>query len=152
MAAVVIRLAGGLGNQLFQYAAGLALAEARRARLLLDLSLYRNDKLRTYNLDAFALEPKFVPKPWSAMMGAFDRKFVGRAIKTMMPAVGWHYVFDGCQGYDSSDFPAGANLVLQGYWQSENYFAGVADRVRTAFRFRDPPDEANAACLDRIAA
>src|SRR5262245_21231043 len=130
MAAVVIRLAGGVGNQLFQYAAGLALDEARRARLLLDPSLYRHDKLRTYNLDAFSLEPTFVPRPWSAMMGAFDRKFVGRAIKTLMPAVGWHYVFDRCQGYDPGDFFPGGNLVVQGYWQSENYFAGVPDGVR----------------------
>jgi hypothetical protein len=152
MAAVVIRLAGGLGNQLFQYAAGLAQAESRRARLLLDLSLYRHDKLRTYGLDAFALEPAFVSPPWAALMRAFDRKFIGRAIKTLMPIVGWRYVLDRSQGYDPSDFPPGGNLVMQGYWQSENYFAAVADRVRAAFRFRHPPDDANAAYLDRIAA
>jgi len=151
MSAVVIRLAGGLGNQLFQYACGLALAEARRARLLLDLSLYRQDKLRTYSLQPFAVDPGFVPRPWAALMGALDRRFVGRAVKTFMPIVGWHYVFDRCQGYDPRDFPSGGNLVLQGYWQSENYFAAAADRVRAVFRFRDPPDESNAACLNRIA-
>jgi Glycosyl transferase family 11 len=152
MSAVVMRLAGGLGNQLFQYAAGLALAESRRARLLLDLSLYRRDKLRTYALDAFAVEPSFVPRPWASLMGTFDRRLVGRAMKTLMPVVGWHYVLDRGQGCDATVFPPGGSLVLEGYWQSENYFAGVADRVRAAFRFRDPPDAANAACLDRIAA
>ena len=35
---IVVRLAGGLGNQMFQYAAGLRLAMYRRTTLKLDLT------------------------------------------------------------------------------------------------------------------
>jgi hypothetical protein len=151
MGSVVIRMAGGLGNQLFQYAAGLALSRTRGARLLLDTTTYVTDKLRTYSLQPFTLTPRFVPRVIVPIMAAFDRRFVGRALKTMMPAVGWHYVRDRGQGYEPAQFPAGGNLMLDGYWQSDKYFAPVAEQVREAFAFRDPPDDANAACLARIA-
>ena len=54
-AAVVVRLEGGLGNQLFQYAAGRSLALATGRDLLLDTSAYREDRLRAYQLDHFAI-------------------------------------------------------------------------------------------------
>ena len=47
-AAVIVRLEGGLGNQLFQYAAGRSLALATGRDLLLDTSTYREDRLRAY--------------------------------------------------------------------------------------------------------
>jgi hypothetical protein len=149
---VLLRLAGGLGNQLFQYAAGLALAAERGARLVLDRSSYRRDKQRAYALRPFAVEPALVPGSLEPLFAAFDRRFIGRAMKTLMPAIGWHYVRDRDRGYDPTVFPPRGSLVLDGYWQSEKYFAPIADRVRAAFRFRGPPDEANAACLERIAA
>ncbi len=37
---IVVRVKGGLGNQMFQYAAGLRLARARQVELKLDLSYY----------------------------------------------------------------------------------------------------------------
>src|SRR5262245_10232004 len=151
MRSVVIRMAGGLGNQLFQYAAGLAHSKHRDARLLLDTTTYLKDKLRTYSLQPFALTPRFVPRMIVPIMAALDRRFVGRAIKTIMPVVGWHYIRDRAQGFETAQFPAAGNLVLDGYWQSDKYFAPVALQVREAFAFRDPPDEANAACLARIA-
>ena len=147
---VVMRMAGGLGNQLFQYAAGLALSKARGARLLLDATSYRLDKLRTYALEPFALTPQFVPRPFVPLMAAFDKRYVGRILRTVLPGAGWHCVRDRSQGYEPDRFPPRGNLVLEGYWQTDKYFAGVANEVRAAFAFRDPPDEANAQCLARI--
>src|SRR5471030_2005227 len=40
---IITRLTGGLGNQMFQYAAGLALAEQRRTVLKLDVSWFKVD-------------------------------------------------------------------------------------------------------------
>src|SRR5438105_8520438 len=99
MRRVVMRMAGGLGNQLFQYAAGLALANTPGARLLLDTTPYRRDKLRTYALEPFALTPRFVPRPFDPLMAAFDKRYVGRVLRTALPVVGWHYVRDRSQGY-----------------------------------------------------
>jgi Glycosyl transferase family 11 len=151
MTYVLIRLAGGLGNQLFQCANGLALCAARNARLLLDTTSYRRDKLRTYGLQPFAVTPRFVPRPFVPVLAALDRRFLGRILRSAASVIGWDCVRDRCQGYDPAAFPPRGNLLLEGYWQSEKYFAGVADKVRAAYAFRDPPDEVSAAWLARIA-
>src|SRR5579871_4832357 len=48
---ITVSLMGGLGNQMFQYAAGKALAERHGVRLALDLSGFRNYPLRSFLLD-----------------------------------------------------------------------------------------------------
>src|SRR5438552_15978898 len=129
MRRILMRMAGGLGNQLFQYAVGRALAKARGARLLLDTTSYRRDKLRTYALEPFALTPRFVPRPFVPLMAAFDQRYIGRVLRTVLPVVGWHYVRDRSQGYEPDRFPPRGNLVLDGYWQSDKYFAATTDDV-----------------------
>ena len=83
-----IRLKGGLGNQMFQYALGLKLAHDLNTDLHLDLSslldrskgdfVYRNYDLSIFNVnDAFTLNPKlleFIYKPKSSTITKMVRK------------------------------------------------------------------------------
>jgi hypothetical protein len=72
---VIMDLKGGLGNQMFQYAAGRALAERVGARLVLNVWPFLSDPLREYGLDAFrvAEERIAVPTPrvrrWQRILG-----------------------------------------------------------------------------------
>ncbi len=55
---IITRLKGGLGNQLFQYAAGFRLASIRKAELKLDFSEFDNPDYRTprsYELGVFEI-------------------------------------------------------------------------------------------------
>ncbi len=52
---IIARLMGGLGNQMFQYAAGKRLAMARGVELKLDTGFYGRFDSRSYALDAFAI-------------------------------------------------------------------------------------------------
>ncbi|MCF8479492.1 MAG: alpha-1,2-fucosyltransferase [Rhodospirillum sp.] len=111
---IIITLQGGLGNQLFQYAAGRALAEARGAELRLDLSLLEsasNDRGRAYMLDAF---------PITALpVMPFHRR---------QPGLSW--VRQQGVGYAPEFSKLGDGTVLEGYWQSLRYFTEIADIVR----------------------
>src|SRR5689334_10888363 len=53
---IAVQLRGGIGNQLFQYAAARALALRLGVPLALDLRLFDNHTARRYALDAFAIE------------------------------------------------------------------------------------------------
>jgi hypothetical protein len=53
---------GGLGNQLFQYAAGKALANGLGVELKLDISFFDNNPDRVYELDIFNISTKVVLK------------------------------------------------------------------------------------------
>ena len=52
---IVMRLKGGLGNQLFQYALGRQLSIIKNTPLHLDTSSYKTDTLREYRLDSFQI-------------------------------------------------------------------------------------------------
>ena len=48
---IVVRLMGGLGNQMFQYAAARALADSLECELLLDTREFATYKLHAYGLE-----------------------------------------------------------------------------------------------------
>jgi len=59
---IVSRLFCGLGNQMFQYAAGLALAHRRNTVLKLDVSWFSEGSAavaQRYGLDCFVLDAHF---------------------------------------------------------------------------------------------
>ncbi len=134
-ATVFTRLKGGLGNQLFQYAAGYALARRHDCTLKLDLSYFPGDPPRTYGLGAFgvddpvATETEIAP---FALNGQWRRR-LGKAIgqpDRFLPEGLYrepHFHFD-------EDFlDRRPPVLLDGYWQSELYFADHADDLRRLF-------------------
>ena len=54
---IIAEINGGLGNQLFQYANGLAIAKKTNQELMLDLSMFRYGCGREYQLDKLKIEP-----------------------------------------------------------------------------------------------
>jgi hypothetical protein len=100
-------LMGGLGNQLFQYAAGRALSLRRGVPLCLDLSWFEEPERLPYELDLLGIDPP----------PALDVRW------RVHEAEG--YVFDP----RVLDAPDGSKLV--GYWQSERYFEDAADWIRS---------------------
>lgn len=56
-----VRIFGGIGNQMFQYAMAKALATRHNLELLLDTSLAVQAKTRPYRLDAFSVSSPKLP-------------------------------------------------------------------------------------------
>jgi hypothetical protein len=169
---IITNLIGGLGNQLFQYAAGHA--AARRAGTELRVSLDMFDRYRLhqgYELSrVFAVDPlpasdaemKTCLGPWRGrrarrMLGRFvtgtwrggrARRMLGRFVTGTWR--GGRAVFQPTVPYWSGFQNLGADVYLQGYWQSERYFAEVANELRSLLRFREPPSAVNARWIERI--
>ena len=120
---VISVLQFGLGNQLFQYAAGRALADRLRTTLLLDAThfLYladRNLGLRKLRVRARLL-PDWLAKLLTPAGGTAGWK---TALKSL-GAAGVRTLTDGEQGYDAERLAARRFCRLEGFWQSERYFA-----------------------------
>lgn len=152
---IIAGLMGGLGNQLFEYAAGRALAHARGARLLLDISSYDTDHLgRQYRLDRFHVRAE---QATTADVQRVTRQGqrdlvsrVWRRIERGLPSY-WRSVFvDREEGSDSELFRIRRSVVLRGYWQSERYFQSIGPLLRQELTLRAPPEGPNAELAQEI--
>jgi hypothetical protein len=126
---ITVFLRGGLGNQMFEYAAGLNLALKSKTELVLD-TVYLHDRFprrdftyRTYDLDVFDIAPKFT---------GLSR------ISSAVPIPGVWFGLDLAEIAVKKALGSGRNSVLWGFYQGEKYFAENKEAVRAAFRFRSP--------------
>lgn len=152
---VQVVVSGGLGNQMFMYAAGRALAARTDARLLLEISSFQRDYAyqRTYLLDRFPIRAEVRSQnAWSSVL-LIAEKLVRRFPRIAAlcglidePRVG------NLEAFESRLLspPALRFLSLRGYWQSESYFEDVADLVRDELSPPPPTDKVACAELRRI--
>ena len=150
---VIVQLAGGLGNQLFQYAAGLELATRLGSELWIDTraldELRRHPGItpREYELSQFrltasiadsavlqhlGLDGRVLPeRVGSARWVASRVRGLGRRPRSLETA---HIIRERSLAY-SDQLESVSSLddrshYLIGYWQSPRYFTGVESEIR----------------------
>lgn len=124
---ITVYLAGGLGNQMFQYAAAYALARRRHTRLQLNLSEFGRYELRSYMLDRYHLPADILVN----YNGSVWDKMAAR-----LPVPG-HYQ-EPHYHIDPAFFTLKDGARLHGYFQSEHYFKEFADDLRDQFTPKNP--------------
>ncbi len=155
---IVVRLIGGLGNQMFQYAAGRSLAHRNASLLKLDVSAFETYTLHRYGLHCFHVQEqlasreevaRFFPSPrgLGGSLRAGIRRLLDGAPAGPEPVL----VRERSFAFDPSVLATRGDVALDGYWQSARYFEDVAPVLRAELSFRYPPSEENAALADVIA-
>jgi hypothetical protein len=154
---VIVRLAGGLGNQLFQYANGRAIARRSNAALLFDTSglgarnvpdglkgYTRAFDLRHFNIAGSVARPSDFPilvrsavgRPWlralargcDFVLERDETRFDLRVARLRVRATAW----------------------VDGYWTCEGYFLEIADLIRSELTLKRPPEGLNSELAARI--
>jgi len=153
---IVIKLFGGLGNQMFCYAAGRALAARHDVPLKLDLTHYREQDYRKFELGAWNIcAEAATEEELRAFQGKDFRLLKNRIINKM---AFWRSYGERpwyCQrgfGYDAEFRKIGPEAYVEGHFQSEKYFEEAGDILRREFTLRAPLDGANAAMEREILA
>ncbi len=150
---IIARLMGGLGNQMFQYAAGRRLAAIHGVELKLDGQFFHTQDKRHFQLDRFntqatlASEKEIAAFCDTSRRGRIRRAFTSALRGKPMPQVVTEQEFT----FDPLVLEATSETYLDGYWQSEKYFADVADLLRTEFSLRTPPSAETARLAAEIA-
>jgi hypothetical protein len=141
---ITVKLQGGLGNQMFQYALGRSLVEKNKDRLVLDATFLldrapRKDFVfRNYDLDIFGINPRFTFLSRMARLFPLQSYYSDRSlsISNKKDLLGRQkYVREEPFGFHPEIFQLAGDLYLDGYWQSEKYFEEIKDLIRIEFSF-----------------
>lgn len=132
---IIVEIMGGLGNQMFQYACGKALAERIGTSLYLDLSWF-NEANRPLHLDVFNLEIRQIPNEKVAYLKKKDIKSRIMKLKEKMFFRGIRVFSEQMSCYDERVELVEDNTLLRGYWQSEKYFRDITAQLKKDFCFR----------------
>lgn len=145
---VIARVFGGLGNQLFIYAAARRIAILNDSELILDdISgfTYDSQYRRVYELDKFN-----IPCRKALACERFEpfsraRRYFTRAYNAHLPFERRWYICQDGPDFDSRilGLKLNGDTYLEGYWQSEDYFCDIKSTVQEELRFCAPVGDSN---------
>ena len=125
---VTVKIGDGLGNQIYNFVCGYAVAESLSQPLCLDISDAENNPIRSYMLDCFDIGS--IPTVYYSNKTVFHKIY-----KRLKRDMNNHVVFE--RGYSSFgenkaifDLNKTRNIYLHGYWQSIEYFRMYEDKLR----------------------
>ena len=144
---IIIRLIGGLGNQLFQYGLGRRIAHDRDLPLKLDISGFDAYKLHEYCLHRFAIRQEFAQP---GEIAVFANRRLQR-IRALLPIRFQSLIAERHFHFDPEVLKTTRqSLYLDGYWQSEKYFKSIEGILREELTITVEADEMNRRIADRI--
>ena len=149
---IIVRVSGGLGNQLFQVATGRALSTIHQQPLVIDDRGFQADGFRKFCLplfmvdillpaDSMAVQQILPPsrKRWVAFLKW--RLTHGRSLR---------YIREKSLDFNPEILNAGPHCYLHGYWQSQQYFQHAAHQIRRDLTLRVGPTGENPEWLKKI--
>lgn len=128
----IIRMSGGLGNQMFQYALYMKLKSLGREVKFDDINEYRHDNAKPIMLSVFRAN---VPRAtWDEINEFTDgsMKYGARLRRKLFGRRAMEYIEEGFYDPKVLSFES---MYLRGGFQSEKYFEDIADEVREIYQF-----------------
>lgn len=120
-----IKIKGGLGNQMFQYAYGRALELAGK-KIIFNTSFFNGDRekvdtARDFKLNNFNIQTKAEFSEKKHLFNDFKNKILVKI-----------------------------GLKKNGFWQNEKYFKNIENDIKKEFTLKNPPDEKFQDILQKI--
>lgn len=138
---IVVRLTGGVGNQLFQYSCGRSIAIRNHCDLYLDSSSYAlsAEKAlgRTFDLDRFKIRSTKNDLVVKTLLKPYSTRFVNR----LNLALPWKRIKEPQFHFDAGILRLTPPLYLDGHWQSYKYFSDIESTLRYDLAFTELPPE-----------
>ena len=153
---IVVRLIGGLGNQIFQYSLARHLAEIHNAPLKLDVSGFETYQLHKYSLAPFNIQENFasssevqeLTNPKQTVIGRFFHQIFHSHPKRASSHIREKKLY--CFDPDILKLPD--NSYLDGFWQNEKYFCAISEIIHREINIKTPQTARDKELAEIIAA
>jgi len=148
---IIVRLKGGLGNQMFQYAFYKSLKE-KYSNVKIDVNFYNSNKVH----NGYELSRIFNVTPEFAEIKEINKlAFIGSDIKSkiMRKIIGnkkTYYLERERELSYKPEVYLKEKSYFDGYWQNEKYFKNIEDSIRKDFTFKIKLDSQNLNILNDI--
>jgi len=157
---IIVKLIGGLGNQMFQYAAGRSLSHRLHTTLKLDTSWFKHYPNRFYALKKFNIQEDFASlKEIYTLSGrpqTMRQKLVHR-VKSFSSFTEKNrfdkqpsYYYEPHFHFDQKFFTLSEKVYVEGYWQSEKYFIDIEGIIRQELTVKNPLTGKNLELANKI--
>lgn len=153
---ITIKIQGGLGNQMFQYALGRAMSLKHGTAFKMDLVFLmhrisrKNLTFRNYQLSKFNVTENFTTSSKIARYSPnliFGLIFIINFIKKKFKL---SYIAESAQNIDLSNKSLLNNAYFDGYWQDEKYFKEFRDIIVKDFSLKEEATGLNLKYLEKI--
>lgn len=132
---ISIRIRGGLGNQLFQYATAYSIAKDRHEDLGLEITSYQTRKWPRYELSKLQIKPDIIINPRFGK-SVVDKAFFNKVKSRLSIGLGTNRFKE--TGEVTSFHPevlgVKQNTYLNGFFQNEKYFLKYRNDLIEQFR------------------
>ena len=155
----IVKIKGGLGNQMFQYACGRAIQIRTGQTLVLNISSYAHDGTRSFGLNhlnipgdcALLREKTRKERTFDPNTNRILRAAMKHSPELAFRACQWFnaFVWDRDRYIALNPDPR-RDIYLNGYWQSAKYFAPAEAAIRSELQVRDPLSPGGQALLAKI--
>lgn len=142
---IVVRVQGGLGNQLFQYALACSLSYSNNIEVVLDTSFYNgifgDDKAtkRQFLLTKFMItEMRCIQDTDLVLQKDLISKGKRFLERVFLPYYKCSYIRERKKSFDQNIFKISRNAYLDGYWQSYLYFNEISNQLKDHLRLSHP--------------
>lgn len=143
---IIVKLMGGMGNQMFQYAFGRSLSLKKGISLKLDLGFLldrtpkKNFVFRDYDLPIFNCNPQILSEEdKKSFFGNFI--MANKYINKLLPVKNRRFYTEKHFQYDPNVLKLNDDIYLEGYWQSYKYFSEFESTIRKDFSFNHKLNE-----------
>src|SRR5579863_1546679 len=152
---IIIKIIGGLGNQLFQYAFGKTLEHNTGSKVYFDVEDFNvKYKLRKISLQHFNVSLNIAEQEEIERLNSLYNKFLYKIYRVsnglFIKVNHLRYYAEKDSLFDETVFLINNDIYLNGYWQSEKYFSNIQEHIKSEFTVTTPPTEDNLKTIDQI--